>query len=222
MLKLLLEHGADPNRANTKRYSVLSVASREERNTIEMLKILLDHGADMYNGGDCYGSFYNNINPFPFEGMFEKNYMEGVKLFLERGYDSRKYLCTLEGRPSALHVAIDRRGRNFSGSGPDMRMLSLLINYYRAKGILSSELERGLRESWSPLFHALDHSSKLAHATLLMRSGADPNLEDCQGNTALGHVLFNDTSLRAKSIKLFIQHGAHLRNYIERLFWGAN
>ncbi|KAJ8668921.1 hypothetical protein QAD02_000180 [Eretmocerus hayati] len=218
MLKLLLDRGANPNRANTKRYSVLAIATCAQRNRIEMLKILLDYGADMYNGGtDCGGLWPDKFNPYPFEGMFERNYIEGVLLFLERGYDPRNYRCVSKSRPTALHVAIDISEEDFSGKGPDTRMLSLLIDHYRAKGILSSELERGLQQNCSPLFHALNRR-RHAHAALLMRSGADPNLEGNGGEPALGHVLYKDFHhLHYKSIKLLIQHGAHVRDYIKRL-----
>ncbi|KAJ8668919.1 hypothetical protein QAD02_000178 [Eretmocerus hayati] len=223
MLKLLLDRGADPNRANTKRYSVLSTATRIKRNRIPILEILLNHGADMYNSRASCGSIHNGINPYPFEGMLENNDLEGVQLFIKRGFDLSKYVYVYGNCPTPLHRTIEPvpfRNNDAYSDPKDTRMLSLLLHHYRTKGTLLSELEQGLRQSRSPLFCAI--TSKYEHAKLLMQSGADPNLEDCEGNTALGYVLFNDTCLRYRSIKLLIEHGAHLRDYIERLFAEAN
>ncbi|KAJ8668891.1 hypothetical protein QAD02_000150 [Eretmocerus hayati] len=106
ILRLLLKHGADPNCDEGTGDSMLLSAACAHRHKIPMLKILLDHGADIYSRG-------------VFNQLLHDNEVEGVRMFLERGYDLEKYVpiskkgtlsFELErGKSSALHcAALDR------------------------------------------------------------------------------------------------------------------
>ncbi|KAJ8678897.1 hypothetical protein QAD02_014684 [Eretmocerus hayati] len=218
ILKLLLDHGANPNQANRLHYSVLSRAANASRNKIPILNLLLDHGANMYNGGTS--TRQNMYDHLPFEGMLADNDVEGVRLFLERGFDLTRFQPRDNSHSTPLHDAVQILDDCW-GILDDTSMLSLFIEYYETKGTISSELERtdDLR-GWTPLFYTADGSDD--HLELLLQAGANPNITDKLGRTPLEIAASGRERINYECMRLLIEYGAELGNLLDQLLEQAS
>ena len=78
IIKLLLEHGADPNQEDKETVSTPLIAAIENNN-IEIIKLLLEHGANLENQDEKMFT--------PLNYAVEEGNMEIIKLLLEKGAD---------------------------------------------------------------------------------------------------------------------------------------
>ncbi|KAJ8668818.1 hypothetical protein QAD02_000077 [Eretmocerus hayati] len=205
ILKLLLEHGADPNRANSFGMSVLYKTARADYNRNSLLRLLLKYGADMDNSG-------TEIPTYPLEELISFNRADGVQAFLEHGYDLDNYKTKKNLCFPPLHEAVLASGEKSWGTSSITDTLSLLIDHYRAQGSL--DLECVDRVGRSPLFMCIpDQTEQLK---VLLEAGADPNHGD-DFITPLAFTLFSDLSFRKKCIQLLVEAGADLGVSLRRL-----
>jgi ankyrin repeat protein len=83
IIKLLLEHGADPNQEDKETGSTPLIAAIENNN-IEIIKLLLEHGANLENQDEKMFT--------PLNCAVEEGNMEIIKLLLEKGADPNEII----------------------------------------------------------------------------------------------------------------------------------
>ncbi|KAJ8668920.1 hypothetical protein QAD02_000179 [Eretmocerus hayati] len=210
IVKLLLDLGVNPNRSNGLRESVLFTASRASRNRISILKLLLDHGANMYVAG-----FSGSRGIF--EEMLLSNDIDGVRLFLEYGFDLRNFEPLGPEYSFPLHLAVQYYEiGTLTEVNHDTSMLEILLDHYEKIGTLSIELDKADFKGSQPIFYTAEDRHN--HLDLLLQSGADPNCEDREGQTPLEVGLFEGNGFHPECIRLLIKAGARVRNCLDRLF----
>lgn len=165
IVKLLLEHGADPNVQNEHGEFLLYKACSERRDSI--VRLLLEHNADP-NIKDQKGRT-------PLSFVFEDRYLREsnvgiVELLLE--YDASPDVKDQEGK-SLFYYIIDR-----------YKVVELLLD----KGVDPNIQDDRSR---TPLHYLCEHGCRKGRveiAKLLLRRGADPDLKDKDGKKPIDLV----------------------------------
>lgn len=192
IVQLLLEAGADVNgtvRAGSTKGSWLIPGVNESalseaaiNNHVEIVELLIAYGADVDHAEDGlsrtalhYASFL--INP------------EVIKILLENGADP-DLPSDMNNGETALHFAVER--------GSSIAARALLDG--RADVNVQTEL------GMTPMMVALiDHNSEGEITTMFLEYGADPNIVESNGNTALH---FAAQEGRTFDIPILLEHGA--------------
>ncbi|TMW69780.1 hypothetical protein Poli38472_001936 [Pythium oligandrum] len=160
LIKILLEHGADPNSTNSIGYSALSVVSRSGR--VQVMHLLLEHGADV--------NFQSNPNGrAPLSTAAKRGSLEAVQLLLSHGADINA--TCLKGK-TALHYACRRRNPNI--------LLHLIAH--------GADLNVGDASGQSPLHEAVQLARR-KFIPILIEHGADLYSRTTDGKTPLAMSL---------------------------------
>lgn len=192
-MKLLLDHGADPNARNDDGSTPLNGAAKAEANParLEMVKLLLQRGADPL-GKDEYGRsvLHDALGGYPPPSAQK---VEIVDLLLKRGADP---------------LAKDARG------GIPLRFAARLVGAPGSEifKLLLSRVPNpppaGL-DSTSLLLEAMEGQGNPEIVKLLLERGADLNGKDSSGRTPLHFAVTNFHSETAIAvIKLLLERGA--------------
>ena len=206
LVRFLLEHGADPNMVYEEGKSLLHLLlgphgfdwlSINGWLDDRLVATLLDHGADV-NARD-------NAHKTPLLLAMQLGTSDIVRFLLEHGADPN--LIYEEGK-TLLHLLLGSRGSNWRSltDRPDDLLVEKLSP------------EHGVN------MNARDHVSKTSSllvmrreapsiASFLLQHGADPNMEDNEGNTQLHTLLLerhhdDDDDDDALILQLLLTHGA--------------
>jgi uncharacterized protein len=178
LARVLLEHGADPNRPGPKPGAPSPLLVALDAGSEPLLRMLVAHGADP-NGPDRTGA------PLLFRALRHKA-AEQVRLLLAAGADPN--------RADSGGAAWAERGGFKTRSGDE------------AKAARFGPMEPAELRGSTPLMHAV-RGEQLEALRLLLEHGAQPNLRDEQGAGALIHaVRYPQASLRV--IELLLGAGA--------------
>jgi ankyrin repeat protein len=163
IVKLLLEHGADPNIRDM--YGETPLHDAAYWGHADVVKLLLEHGADL--------SAKNKYGETPLFLAIHSEYgTEVAKLLLERGADPNvRSKRMLYGRRTPLHYAV---------LGGDVELARLLLE----KGANPNAKD----EYGETPLHIAVVRGDLQMAKLLLQYGADPNARDKWGETPLDDV----------------------------------
>ncbi|MBY0402265.1 MAG: ankyrin repeat domain-containing protein, partial [Cyanobacteria bacterium] len=156
LLKVLLEHGADPNLRNN--YGGTALLTAVQRNSLELTMMLLEKGANpnisTAYGQSCLSAAVNN------------QHQEMVELLLKNGAD-------INLRPTAGHTPL------FSAV---WKKHLAMAEYLIAKGATVDGISG--REDYTPLW-AASNMGHIPLMKLLLEKGANPNYAQSQGVTPL-------------------------------------
>jgi ankyrin repeat protein len=152
---------------------------------LEVVKLLIAHGADV----NAPEAFYNRT---ALHGAAWFNHHEIVQMLIENGADLNPHSTWADGE-TPLHFA----ARNGSAEA-----IQVLID---ADADLDVQTEVG----GTPLINMLRKVARYNPEiiSLLLTGGANPNLQDVDGNTALHYA---SNYRRAEAISILIEHGAAL------------
>jgi ankyrin repeat protein len=196
IVKLLLEHGADPNVRGMGGKTPLMIATSWAN--VRAAAYLLDHKADV-NAKDDYGdtALINSVT---------MSRSPLVRLLLEHGADV--HVRNQYGR-TVLLLAMPYGDY----PGTDLASLKMLLD-------AGAEVNARDSDGMTPLMHMArgdwynqDHTPL---AALLLARGADVNARDAWGRTALMYAMGGDTLSRNKIpiVRFLLRHGAdaHIRD----------
>jgi ankyrin repeat protein len=217
MVALLLKNGADPDVLDSIGQAPLALAAKNGR--LEVVQLLLDAGADV-NTKFALGS---GNDKSPLIQAVENGHIEIVELLIARGADVQQQESEMQMSPLHYAAAHDEPDmvRILLENGADLNA----ENSFRWTPLFSAArmgsvetvqalLEAGAEsdavsaEGRTPMMVLIDRG-RLGGMTdkmmLLLDNGADPNLQDNNGDTAL-HFAARTGKLEA--IPLLIGHGA--------------
>ncbi|HKD99817.1 MAG TPA: ankyrin repeat domain-containing protein, partial [Planctomycetota bacterium] len=215
--RLLLDHGADV-RAQT-RFGVtplIAAASRDDG--YDVVRLLLDRGADVAAAADGFGALG--------AAAAESEDPRLIRLLLERGADAsarveRSHWTPIQGAalaadPRSVADLLDR-GADPNASDTLGGRTALIWAAVAGRSdvvgrLLARGASAGVQESFSgttPLICAAasDRSGADACVAALLESGADPNVHDHRGDSALTWALRRGGVAVAESLR---RHGAEL------------
>ncbi len=179
----LLDAGADPNRGNLYEITPLWLAATNR--SPAMIELLLAHGAD---AGTAMSHGENAVMAAARAGD-----AESIRLLLAAGADPDASE-QLHGETALIWAAAENHGAAVralvaGGADPDRqsRVLELAPMDWIQIGMVSTILPVG---GWSPLMYAARQNAAEA-ALALLEVGADPDLRDADGTTALGLAIMN-------------------------------
>lgn len=194
--RLLLDAGANPNAANRNGVSPLWLAATNRN--VAMIEALVKAGADpktkLPGGETILMTAARTGNP------------DAVRLLIDRGADTSARESTYgetaliwaaaANHPEAARVLIDH--------GAEVNARSKLLEYPKDRFGLEGVITVLPRGSWTPLMYAARQGS-LAVARVLVEAGADLNLKDPEGTTALVLAILN---LHFDTAALLVEKGA--------------
>ena len=170
IVKLLLEHGADPNLQDVYEYTALMYSSQDS-NTVsnnETVKLLLDHNADpnMENVVGWTALMYSCCNTTTTSNI------ETVKLLLD--YKSDTTLQNNCDGYTALMISCSN-----SNTSSNNETVKLILNNTEDINILNYYQENAL------MLACLNKNSNIETVKILLENGADLNIQDKYGFTTL-------------------------------------
>ena len=163
VVKLLLNKGADPNKANMGGESPLLYAAQNRH--IDVAKLLIEGGADPNKTSEC--------GKTPLFHAAKNEYKEMVEVLLDAGSDPNMaednygsiplHMAAMKGRKRVAKLLLER-GSEVNGFGGRLRITPLTL---AAK------------------------NNQIEVAKLLLASGADPNIADNTDRTPLGWATYH-------------------------------
>lgn len=190
LVKLLLDHGANPNEPGSDRYVPSIIESAIERSgedDVEMITLLLDYGADPNFRGNPDGQVP------PLYVAIRHWHTRKIALLIARGATISDPFYTPAQHP--LHTAALR---NETG------MMKVFVD-------AGCDVDIRDRHGKTALMLAAEHASKET-VQMLLKLGADPNLVEPDGSNALFKALLNKDKSRSIAItRLLLDHGVDVR-----------
>ena len=227
-LKVLLEHGADPNGQYDDMDSMLQRAVGWVKD-VEVVRLLLKHGADPNdNGGSNYlilgtavtnedvevarlllehGADPNARNGFGNTPLHEAAWegvladIPGVLFFLQGKYVKMMRLM--------LDHGADPNAKGFQGETPLMRAVGFTagVKLLLARG---ADIDAIDAKGNTALIHAATDGARLSTVKLLLKAGADTNVANENGDTAL-HAAADFEDGVPHTTKILLENGANVR-----------
>ena len=215
VVKLLLEHGADPNKADEDKDTPLHLACKN--NNLILVKLLLGYNIDV-NIQNIYGrtpldlacdnediklpivklllehgadpNIKNNFDKTPLYEACSNNNIKVAKLLLEHGASTKEDMDTITSLYRAYQFG-------------NIELIKLLLKYGADKSVMSKS---GQEKFGSPLLTAVQ-SNNLKLVGLVLKNGGEEqiNIKDNYGNTPLSVAIINNNK---EMIKLLLEYGA--------------
>lgn len=184
LARTLLEGGADANATN--RYGVSPLWLAATNASAELVELLLERGAD--------ATIAMPHGETPLMAAARSGDAASIRRLIDAGADPNVAEATL-GETALMWAAAENhadavRALVEGGADPDMasRVLDLAPMDWVQVGMVSTVLPVG---GWAPLMFAARENAQAA-ALALIEQGADPDVQDPDGNTTLLLALAND------------------------------
>ena len=177
MVELLLNCGADVNLVTSTGDTGLIVAC--ERDEAVLVRVLVGRGADMI--------MYNRGGSSPFLTAYENENLEMVDLFLERGIDLNRITIRWEHDNGELENEFISPLMCICEHG-DINMIKRLLAYGADVNMMYQYRRDGCYYTHTAVISALESEDSNV-LRLLLKEGADANLTDNHGDTAVLHLL---------------------------------
>lgn len=226
-VELLIAHGADVNVVDSDNNHLLPLAT--ERGHLGIVELMLDAGADVdaKSSTGYIGTWLTAMDQTALLLAAKNNSIEMVELLIASGADV-EYAEITDGR-TALHFAAYENNPEIitillaSGADPDRRSrwqgawtpLHLAMSRAALEAVQAlvqggANVDLGT-DPWgrTPLMQAITENMNKRRrselVTILLDGGADPNIQDELGLTALHHAA---TEARVEILPMLIEHGA--------------
>lgn len=222
----LLEAGADPNAVDNRGYASLALAAMYGK--LGIARLLLDAGADV-DGTIIDPDNGEQLSALHQAAMLQHN--DVAELLIAHGADVNwLWDDEKEGWGTPLHIAALKNNVEMvsrlldNGADPNLRSkfssgttpLHWALregNVECAQALLDNGAEVDLATDWgvTPLMQTINHQGSsgnlAAGVALLLEAGADPDLQNKIGETALHYAA---RERKAEAVSLLIEHGADI------------
>ncbi|AKI79824.1 putative ankyrin repeat protein [Acanthamoeba polyphaga mimivirus] len=200
-VKLLLENGADPNIPNNKGETALGLVVSnlmrincleisQKTNYLKIAQLLIEYGANV--------NFQNNSGDYILNHSLRNNNFDIIKILLDN--NTNPNLSNNKGNTLLHNICIH-------GESCDS-IINLLLNYN--VDLNSVNLKRKTALMYLCKYHY--KTNNINSIELLLKNGANPNIQNHKGNTAIMYLfsifLHEYGSLKYRIIKLLLQYGA--------------
>lgn len=210
-VKLLLENGADPNIPNNKgetalrlvvsnltRISCLEINQRI--NFLKIARLLIEYGANVNFQNHSGDSILNHFGDSIFNNLLQDNNFDIIKILLDNSANPN--LSNNKGNTLLHNICIYNESCN--------DITKLLLNYNVDLNSINLKGKTALMY----LCKFYYKTNSVNSIELLLKNGANPNIQDTKGNTAMMY-LFNrfhheHGDKKFNIMKLLLQYGANL------------
>ncbi len=209
-VKLLLENGADPNIPNYKGETALGLVVgsltrincleiNQRTNFLKTAQLLIEYGANVNFQNDFGDSILNHSGGFILNSSLQYNNFDIIKILLDN--NTNPNISNNKGNTLLHNICI------YNQSCDDI--IKLLLNYN--VDLNSINLKRKTVLMYLCKFY--NKTNNVNSIKLLLKNGANPNIQNTKGNTAMMY-LFN---------KFYHEYGDNKYNIIKLLLqYGAN
>ena len=208
LVKLLLEHGADPNITNRDGHRALIEAIKKRQPDI--VKLLLEHGADP--------SVKDNLGYTALMAALKERQPGIVELLLEKGADingrskngsTALILATISGNANNVRLLVER-GADINAESKYGKTALLVAVEKRQLEVAQLLLEKGANPNFGSDegLTALKAAIRLSNPNMLkilLENGADPNIKSDQDQA---HLLTAVYKRQPEIVKLLLEKGA--------------